>query len=77
MEHYRRLGFSEQIRSLGLPPEYPSDIAYFTRYGGRGIIEKYHELFPDKVAAALSGDYRKDVEVVDLRAQGPADPPAP
>jgi 2-polyprenyl-6-methoxyphenol hydroxylase-like FAD-dependent oxidoreductase len=32
MEHYRRLGFSEQIRSLGLPPEFPSDIAYFTRF---------------------------------------------
>lgn len=33
MEHYRRLGFSEQIRSSGLPPEFPSDIAYFTRFG--------------------------------------------
>jgi 2-polyprenyl-6-methoxyphenol hydroxylase-like FAD-dependent oxidoreductase len=32
MEHYRRLGFAEEIRSQGLPAEYPTDIAYFTRY---------------------------------------------
>jgi 2-polyprenyl-6-methoxyphenol hydroxylase-like FAD-dependent oxidoreductase len=32
MEHYRRLGFAERIRSQGLPPDYPTDIAYFTRF---------------------------------------------
>lgn len=32
MEHFRRLGFADEIRSLGLPPDYPTDIAYFTRY---------------------------------------------
>ena len=32
MEHYRRLGFSQEIRALGLPRDYPQDIAYFTRY---------------------------------------------
>src|SRR5882672_4355727 len=32
MEHYRRLGFAGEIRSLGLPEDYPQDIAYFTRY---------------------------------------------
>lgn len=32
MEHYRRLGFSAEIRALGLPADYPQDIAYFTRY---------------------------------------------
>ena len=32
MEHYRRLGFAEQVRAQGLPPDYPTDIAYFTRY---------------------------------------------
>ena len=32
MEHYRRLGFADEIRQQGLPPEYPTDIAYFTRY---------------------------------------------
>jgi 2-polyprenyl-6-methoxyphenol hydroxylase-like FAD-dependent oxidoreductase len=32
MEHFRRLGFAEEIRALGLPPDFPTDIAYFTRY---------------------------------------------
>jgi 2-polyprenyl-6-methoxyphenol hydroxylase-like FAD-dependent oxidoreductase len=34
MEHFRRLGFAEEVRALGLPSDYPTDIAYFTRYGG-------------------------------------------
>lgn len=32
MEHFRRLGFAKEIRALGLPPDFPTDIAYFTRY---------------------------------------------
>jgi 2-polyprenyl-6-methoxyphenol hydroxylase-like FAD-dependent oxidoreductase len=32
MEHFRRLGFADVIRNLGLPGDYPTDIAYFTRY---------------------------------------------
>jgi len=32
MEHYRRLGFADEIRSLGLPADFPTDIAYFTRF---------------------------------------------
>jgi 2-polyprenyl-6-methoxyphenol hydroxylase-like FAD-dependent oxidoreductase len=32
MEHFRRLGFSERIRAQGLPADYPTDIAYFTRF---------------------------------------------
>jgi 2-polyprenyl-6-methoxyphenol hydroxylase-like FAD-dependent oxidoreductase len=31
MEHYRRLGFADKVRAKGLPPDYPTDIAYFTR----------------------------------------------
>jgi 2-polyprenyl-6-methoxyphenol hydroxylase-like FAD-dependent oxidoreductase len=34
MEHYRRLGFVDEIRQAGLPPDYPTDVAYFTRYTG-------------------------------------------
>jgi 2-polyprenyl-6-methoxyphenol hydroxylase-like FAD-dependent oxidoreductase len=37
MEHFRRLGFADEIRALGLPPEFPTDIAYFTRFA-------HHEL---------------------------------
>src|SRR5918994_2223812 len=34
MEHFRRLGFAERVRAQGLPPDYPTDIAYFTRFIG-------------------------------------------
>src|SRR6202049_2734209 len=32
MEHYRRLVFADKVRTQGLPPDYPTDIAYFTRF---------------------------------------------
>ncbi|WP_407160549.1 FAD-dependent oxidoreductase [Bradyrhizobium sp. STM 3557] len=34
MEYYRRLGFADEIRQAGLPADYPTDVAYFTRYAG-------------------------------------------
>jgi 2-polyprenyl-6-methoxyphenol hydroxylase-like FAD-dependent oxidoreductase len=34
MEHFRRLGIAEEIRKLGLPPDHPTDVAYFTRFSG-------------------------------------------
>ena len=34
MEHFRRLGFAQEIRSMGLPPEHPTDISYLTRFTG-------------------------------------------
>lgn len=34
MEHYRRHGFADEIRALGMPDDYPPDIAYFTRMAG-------------------------------------------
>lgn len=37
MEHYRRLGFAERIRSQGLPQDYPTDIAYFTRFSSHEL----------------------------------------
>lgn len=32
MEHYRRLGFADEVRALGMPEHFPTDIAYFTRF---------------------------------------------
>src|SRR5262245_12417224 len=32
MEHFRRLGFADEVRALGPPPDFPTDIAYFTRF---------------------------------------------
>ena len=37
MEHFRRMGVAREIRAQGLPPDYPTDIAYFTRYAGREL----------------------------------------
>lgn len=34
MEHFRRLGFAQEVRAQGLPADHPTDIAYFTRYTG-------------------------------------------
>jgi 2-polyprenyl-6-methoxyphenol hydroxylase-like FAD-dependent oxidoreductase len=31
MEHYRRLGFADKVRAIGMPADYPTDVAYFTR----------------------------------------------
>ncbi len=45
MEHYRRLGFADEIRELGLPIDFPTDIAYFTRYAS-------HELARFKLPSA-------------------------
>lgn len=32
MEHFRRLGFVEEVRAAGMPPDHPTDVAYFTRF---------------------------------------------
>ena len=37
MEHFRRLGFAEEVRALGLPADHPTDIAYFTRYAAHEL----------------------------------------
>jgi 2-polyprenyl-6-methoxyphenol hydroxylase-like FAD-dependent oxidoreductase len=52
MEHFRRLGFSDEIRRLGLPPDYPTDIAYFTRYSGHELAR--FRLPPSRQADAIA-----------------------
>lgn len=37
MEHYRRLGFANEIRALGLPGDHPTDVAYFTTFSGHEL----------------------------------------
>jgi 2-polyprenyl-6-methoxyphenol hydroxylase-like FAD-dependent oxidoreductase len=34
MEHYRRLGIAKKLRRVGLPPDHPTDVAYFTALNG-------------------------------------------
>ncbi len=37
MEHFRRLGFAHEVRRQGLPPDHPTDIAYFTRFNAHEL----------------------------------------
>lgn len=37
MEHYRRLGFADTVRAIGMPSDYPTDVAYFTRLSQREL----------------------------------------
>jgi 2-polyprenyl-6-methoxyphenol hydroxylase-like FAD-dependent oxidoreductase len=41
MEHFRRLGFADEVRALGLPPDFPTDVAYFTRFA-RHELARFH-----------------------------------
>jgi 2-polyprenyl-6-methoxyphenol hydroxylase-like FAD-dependent oxidoreductase len=34
MEHFRRLGIAGNVCALGLPADHPTDVIYFTRFGG-------------------------------------------
>ena len=34
MEHYRRFGIAAGLRKVGLPPDHPTDVAYFTTLNG-------------------------------------------
>ncbi len=34
MEHFRRLGFADEVRAEGLPSDYPTDIVYYTTFAG-------------------------------------------
>jgi 2-polyprenyl-6-methoxyphenol hydroxylase-like FAD-dependent oxidoreductase len=54
MEHYRRLGFADRIRAAGLPADYPTDVAYFTRFTGHEMSRL--ELPSSGEAAALARD---------------------
>jgi 2-polyprenyl-6-methoxyphenol hydroxylase-like FAD-dependent oxidoreductase len=51
MEFYRRLGFAEKLRVRGLPPDHPTDVAYFTRVTRNEIARL--ELPPAQDARAL------------------------
>lgn len=64
MEHYRRLGFADEVRAVGLPPDYPQDVTFWTRYST-------YELSRMKVptarqAAAMPAEKRRDWQTPEL-----------
>ena len=57
MEHYRRRGFSNRVRALGLPDGHAQDVAYFTRLVGKELA-RFKIPSKDKARAQESfGDY--------------------
>src|SRR5215472_12313829 len=54
MEHYRRLGFADEIRQAGLPADYPTDVAYFTRYTGYELA-RFQLPSSSRAAALIKG----------------------
>ena len=59
MEHYRRHGFADEIRAKGMPPDFPPDIAYFTRLAGYELarFEMPRAMDAKQVIRGLSGSW--------------------
>src|SRR4051812_36516082 len=59
MEHYRRLGFAQEIRKPGLPPDFPTDIAYFTRFAKHELarVPLPSSADAERLARSLTGSW--------------------
>lgn len=59
MEHFRRLGFAHEVRTQGLPPDHPTDIAYFTRFTAHELARLRLPTAAEAVASVkgLSGSW--------------------
>ena len=60
MEHYRRRGFSQQIRSLGLAPDYPQDIVYCTTLADRELTRFSIPSRNEALKRTSFGDYGEE-----------------
>jgi 2-polyprenyl-6-methoxyphenol hydroxylase-like FAD-dependent oxidoreductase len=56
MEHYRRLGISKALRTVGLPPDHPTDVAYFTTLNGWEIARHPLPSEQQKMAQVASAE---------------------
>lgn len=57
MEHYRRLGISAEVRSLGLPGDHPTDVAYFTRLSQHELARLHQPGSADAPAKARDMEF--------------------
>ncbi len=60
MEHYRRRGFADQIRALGLPDHHAQDIVYATRIAGPELTRFQIPSAAQARAQTSFGDYGPD-----------------
>ena len=63
MEHYRRLGFSEKVRALGLPQDHPTDVVYLTRFNAWELARIRMPSERDRPAAAQANCVRVATEL--------------
>lgn len=57
MEHYRRRGFSADVRALGMPPDYPQDLVYCTRLAQDELTRFRIPSRAQAIAGTHYGDY--------------------
>lgn len=60
MEHYRRRGFAQQVRALGLPATHPQDVVYCTRLAGPELARFRIPSAAQAQAGISFGDYGED-----------------
>ncbi|MFN0161211.1 MAG: FAD-dependent monooxygenase [Burkholderiales bacterium] len=60
MEHYRRRGFAQRVRAVGMPPDYPQDIIYRTTLSGADLTRFRIPSRRDAERQAAFGDYGAD-----------------
>ncbi|MBL8377018.1 MAG: FAD-dependent monooxygenase [Burkholderiales bacterium] len=60
MEHYRRRGFAQRVRAVGMPPDYPQDIVYRTTLSGADLTHFRIPSRRDAERQAAFGDYGAD-----------------
>jgi 2-polyprenyl-6-methoxyphenol hydroxylase-like FAD-dependent oxidoreductase len=68
MEHYRRLGIAPDLRKLGLPPDYPTDVGYFTRLTDWELARLPMQSEREKMAAVAAAGPTDQVPEPLLRA---------
>lgn len=60
MEHYRRRGFANEIRQLGLVADYPQDIVYCTTLAGRELTRFAIPSRSQALSQSSFGDYGEE-----------------
>ncbi|MCW5774212.1 MAG: FAD-dependent monooxygenase, partial [Rhodospirillaceae bacterium] len=56
MEHLRRLGIAARFRALGLPPDFSTDVTYFTRLSGYELARLKLPGWAEAVAETARGE---------------------
>lgn len=64
MEHYRRLGFADEVRAVGLPPDYPQDVTFWTRYSAYELSR--FKVPTSRQAMAMHAEQRSEWQTPEL-----------